>query len=254
MPKGRAKAKRQRNRERIDRAERSRHLPRGVPADAIFCNVTELTNKYIRQGCSLTVSPVMRMVYLIMGVGIGVAAVLGRIFAGTSTLLLILMLVLGFSFVWQSMHLGMDPARQMMKQYTKAGDGSRHHVYFATAKDFGVVLFNGTIRQFPWSMVDTFSGTKDAFALTLKGNPIVFILDSQGFIRGTAEDFVRFSFESIEPEPKSAFYNFSAKTFRTLDNWSVVKAEARAAEIQRKEQRKAEKLARRQARQGQSQG
>ena len=245
MPKGRAKAKRQRNRERAARAERARNLPAGVPRDAIFVNISVLTNKYLRQGCSLTVSATMRLAYLVCGVGIGVAAVVGRIFFNVDTLLLVLMLLLGFSLVWQSMHLGMEPARQMMKQYTKAGEESRRHVYFATQDDFGVVLFNGVVRQFPWTMVDEFAGTKDTFTLPLKGgNPIVFIMDAQGFVKGSAEDFVRLAFDKIEPEPKGRVSAGASKMFRTLDNWSVVKAQAREAEARKKAERKAKRKAR----------
>lgn len=161
MPKSRTRAKAQRNAERASQARQSRELPRGVPADVAFCNVTEIDDKLIRDGCNLVVSPNLRLVYLLVGIGIGVAGILGRLFFGISTILVIILLVLGFTFVWQSMHLGMEPARRMMRQFAEAGDETRRHVYFATPDEVGFVLYNGTVRSYPWSAVDEFAGTKD---------------------------------------------------------------------------------------------
>lgn len=243
--KGKAKARRERNRQRVEIDRRSRHLPAGVPNDALFCNVTEITNKFIRQGCNLTVNPLMRFSYLACGVLLGVFGVTCRIFFDISTLVLVLILVLGFSLVWQSMHLGMEPARRMMRQFSEAGDKTRRHVYFATQDDLGVVLFDGTVRRFGWEMIDEFSGTKTTFALLLKGATIVFIMDASGFVRGSAEDFVKFAFEKIDPTPKGWLYTTSERMFRALDNWSVIKAQSRAAEAARKAERKARRRARR---------
>ena len=73
----RSRAKRQRNVELVNREHLSRNLPAGVPAESLFVNETEITNRIITQACSLTVSPTMRLVYLAIGIGIGVAGVLG---------------------------------------------------------------------------------------------------------------------------------------------------------------------------------
>lgn len=236
----RSRAKRQRNVELVNREHLSRNLPAGVPAESLFVNETEITNRIITQACSLTVSPTMRLVYLAIGIGIGVAGVLGRIFFSLSTLALILMLVLGFTFVWQSMHLGMEPARRMMKQFADAGAEIRRHVYFATEDEVGFVLYDGTVRSYPWGKVDEFAGTKDTFILTLKDrNPITFMIDAHGFTRGTREDFVRFAFEKVNPEEKGRIHSASSKMFRTLDRWNVVKAQARAADAKKKAGKKA---------------
>ncbi len=246
MSKARSKAKRQRNAEFVAGEARSRTLPEGVPADARFCNETVITDRIIRQACSLTVPPTTRLVYLLVGIGIGVAGVLGRIFLSLDTLALILLLVLGFTFVWQSMHLGMDPARRMMRQFAEAGSETRHHIYFATDDELGFVLYNGTVRSYPWSAVDEFAGTKDTFILTLKErNPITFIIDAHGFTRGSAEDFVRFAYEKVVPEDKGRIHAASSKMFRTLDRWNVVKAQAKAADAQRKASKRAARAARR---------
>lgn len=242
MSKERQRAKGQRNAERQDRERKARDLPEGVPRDAAFCNVTVIDNHLIRQAMSLTVSPITRLIYLAIGIAIGVAGVLARIFFGLDTMAVILLLLLGFTFVYQSMHLGMDPARRMMRQFAEAGDETRRHVYFATPDEVGFILYNGTSRTYPWSSVDEFAGTKDTFVLTLKDrDPITFIIDAKGFVRGSAEDFVRFAFERIEPEPKGHLQRTTKRMFRTLDNWSVVRAQARAADAQRKAERKAQR-------------
>lgn len=245
MPRNRDRYKSQRNQQRQGRMATERSVAEGIPDGATFVNVTELTDRVIRDGCNMTVSSTVRLGYLLVGVGIGVAGVVGRVFFGVDTLILVLVLLLGFSLVWQSMHLGMDPARRMMRALAKQDASARKVTYFASAEEFGAIAANGDVRHLPWSVVDRFAGSKNVFAITLKRDPALFFIDAAGFVRGSAEGFVNLAFEEIVPEERGPVRTAADKLFTTLDNWSVVKAASRRAEAERKAARKAARAAKR---------
>lgn len=217
--------------------------PRGVPADALFINETELTNPLIKAGCAMTVSSVMRLFYLVAGVVLGVAAILFRIFMDVDVLSTVLVLVLGLMLVWQGNRLPMESAARMIRQVSKAGDDARHRVYFATETEFGVVLADGTVHRFPWAELGTFAGNPQVMAITLRNRSILFCLSMTGFTKGQPGDFVVFLNEHMLPVRRNAIQRLADRVFHTLDDWALINADEIAAQKAKKDAKWARKQA-----------
>ena len=221
-------------------------MPPGVPSDALFVNRTELTNAIVKKGCSITVSSVLRVLYFAIGILMGIAAVVGRVFFGVDTLITVLVLLLGLMTVWQGSRLPMESARSMISQLMKAekqNPEARIRVTFATEQAFGVVMPDGTARTFPWGDFSRAVATMDVMCLTTAQQSVLFILDNKGFLRGTPGDFAVFLAEHIAPEDRNGFQKWCDKTCRTLDNWSSIQQQKKAEQDEAKAAKKAAKEA-----------
>lgn len=219
-------------------------MPRGVPADALFVNRTELTNDLIKQGCALTVSSVLRVLYFGFGILMGIAAIVARVFFDASTLVTVLVLLLGLMTVWQGSRLPMESARAMISQLMKAGDQARDRVTFATQEQFGVVLPSGKVQAFPWSSFSRALATHEMTCLTVEKPSVLFVLDNDGFLRGTPGEFAVFLADHVRSAPRTGFVAWCDRVCSTLDNWKLVQARQREKDAAKKAAKEAKKAAR----------
>lgn len=193
-------------------------IPGAIPATALFVNFTVLTNKLIKEGCSITVSSVMRMTYLFLGVLIGVSAIVFRILFEIPTLAVVLVLLVGLITVWQGSHLPAESARAIISRLNK-GDGSERERYL-WADDTGVgVYVKGASRTFEWDAVKLAVATEKVTCLVLKANSVLLVLDNEGFLKGTVHGFQDLLAAHVTKSEKNAFVAWCDKTVYRLDHW-----------------------------------
>ncbi len=229
---------------------RSKHktaapLPAGVPTDALFVNETRLTNSMVKEGCRLTTSAVLRIVYFALGIGLGIFAVVWRAFFGADTLAFILVLLVGLMTVWQGSRLPMESARRMIAQLDKVGDSSRDRVFYATEEGLGVKIGDGAARVFPWSAFSRAVATTSVCCLTIGGQSALVVMDMNGFVRGSNAEFVHFVATHVTEPEQNAFVRGCERICRTLDGWSGVQAAQREKDAAKKAARQQKKQERR---------
>lgn len=226
-------------------------MPAGVPANALYANRTELTNDIVKKGCGITVSSVLRILYFGIGILMGIAAIVCRVFFHVDTLITVLVLLLGLMTVWQGSRLPMESARSMISQLMKAekqNPEARTRVTFATETEFGVVLPDGKVRTYPWKDFSRAIGTMDVTCLTTTQQSVLFILDNKGFLRGTPGEFAVFLKEHVKEPARSGFQTWCEKVCHTLDNWGTVQAKIKEEDAAKKAAKQAKKDAKKAAR------
>lgn len=222
----------------------SRHLPiQGVPDDAPFVNRTDTTDAVIKAGCTMACPNSMRLVYLLVGIALGIAAVVARMVLHVDILSTVLVLILGLLMVWQARRLPLLNAGRMIRQVGRGGDQARQRTYFADEEGFCVVLGDGTVRSFPWDQMGTFMGNQKVMAITLRSQSVLFCLSMDGFIRGTGPEFAHYLQNHLPPLHKGAFQRLADRVFHVIDDWSVINAD----DLQAQRDRKQAKWDRRQA-------
>lgn len=219
-------------------------LPAGVPADALFVNKTSLTNAQVKEACRLTVSPTLRVFYFACGILLGVAAVLARVFWHISGLTTALVLLVGLMTVWQGNRLPLDNARRMIAALDRTGEDARERLTFATEKELGVILSDGTRRTFAWSEFGRAVATPTIICLTLTKGSLIFMLDTQGFTKGDAAGFIQFLATHVSEPPRNAVARACGKICSTLDSWGTVQAAQRERDAAKKQARQARKAQR----------
>ena len=223
----------------------SHPLPAGVPAGSLFVNETTLTNDQVKEACRLTVSPTLRVFYFGCGILIGVAAVLARVFWHISGLTCALVLLVGLMTVWQGNRLPLDNARRMIAALDRAGEAARQRTTYATEKEMGVILSDGTRRTFGWSEFSRAVATSRLICLTLAKGSLIFMLDTQGFTKGDAAGFIQFLATHVSEPPRIAVARACDKICSTLDSWSTVQAAQKERDAAKKQARQARKAQRR---------
>ena len=221
-------------------------LPVGVPKDALFVNKTNLTNAQVKEACRLTVSSTLRVFYFACGILLGVAAVLARVFWHISGLTCALVLLVGLMTVWQGNRLPLDNARRMIAALDRNGEASRERLTFATEKQLGVILSDGTRRTFAWSEFSRAVATPSLVCLTLAKGSLIFMLDTQGFTKGDAAGFIQFLATHVIEPPRNAVARACDKICSTLDSWGTIQAaqkERDAAKKQARQERRAQRKA-----------
>lgn len=222
----------------------SHPLPAGVPAGSLFVNETALTNDQVKEACKLTVSPTLRVFYFGCGILIGVAAVLARIFWHISGLTCALVLLVGLMTVWQGNRLPLDNARRMIAALDRAGEAARRRTTYATEKELGVILSDGTRRTFEWGEFSRAVATPRLICLTLAKGSLIFMLDTQGFTKGDAAGFIQFLAAHVSEPPRNAVARACDKICSTLDSWSTVQAAQKERDAAKKQARHARKAQR----------
>ncbi len=223
----------------------SHPLPAGVPAGSLFVDETTLTNDQVKEACRLTVSPTLRVFYFGCGILIGVAAVLARVFWHISGLTCALVLLVGLMTVWQGNRLPLDNARRMIAALDRAGEKARQRTTYATEKELGVILSDGTRRTFGWSEFSRAVATPRLICLTLAKGSLIFMLDTQGFTKGDAAGFIQFLATHVSEPPRNAVARACDKICSTLDSWSTVQAAQKERDAAKKQARQARKAQRR---------
>lgn len=211
--------------------------------NADFINHTTLSNSIIKKGCGLTVSPALRMVYLLAGIAIGISAVVFRICFGTPTLATILVLLLGLIIVWQGTRLPMESARAMISHLMKLGDEARERTYYANADGLTVVATTKPFN-FRWVQVRLAVASQEITCLVMKDGDLLFIMDNDGFSKGTAKEFQSLLAAKVESPKQNWFSRWATHTVTRLDNWRLVQL----AYKQEQEQKKAVKFEKHKAR------
>lgn len=220
-------------------------LPTGVPTDASFVNETHLTNDMVKEGCRLTTSAVLRLVYFAFGIALGVFALVWRLAFGADTLAFVLVLLVGLMTVWQGSRLPMESARRMISQLDKAGEASRDRVFYATEEGLGVKVGDGAFKVFPWRAFNRAVATPTVCCLTMAGQSALVIVAMDGFVRGGNAEFVHFVGSHVVEPDRGAFVRWCEKVCRTLDGWGSVQAAQRERDAAKREARRQKKQARR---------
>lgn len=215
-----------------------------IPQDALFINTTVLSNAIIKKGCALTVSSVLRMVYFMFGIALGVCALIFRLAFHISTIAFILVLLLGLITIWQGARLPLESARAMIARFQKEGEEARTRICFATEKYFGVIMGNKPLT-FSWSQFKIAVASQEITCLVLHQNSVLFILDNEGFSKGTASEFQAFLAQHITTPKRSKFVRWCDTQVYKLDNWKLIQAAYKQEQAQKKAAKKAAKKQRR---------
>lgn len=209
------------NTHRKTRAKSVEELPAFVPQDARCVNHTQLSNKLVLAGCALTISSVVRVCYLAIGIAIGIAAVVFRLIASTPTLVTVIVLGLGLMIVIQGMRLPHESARTIVSRLNKGGDEARNRYYWADESGIDVWV-NNHVHHVAWNEVKLGVATQEATCLVLQQNSVLFILDNAGFLRGSAQDFQALVAEHVQTPPRNAIVTWCDKVMYSLDNWRAL--------------------------------
>jgi hypothetical protein len=217
-----------------------------VPADAIFVIRTKLDPKTLRAAAAMGTSSVMRLFYMVCGIAVGIAAMVCRFTLHTSTLTTVLVLLMALMIIWQGNRLPLENARRMSLELEKAskqyGVDATDRVCFATARSFGCLMPNGSIKLWDWNEFDTYKGNFGLMILGLKGKgEASFVLDMQGFLKGQPGNFLSFLSTHIAAKKQNKFEQTADKICYTLDNWTQIQKKDKEAKDAEKAAKKAAK-------------
>lgn len=187
---------------------KSRHhespLPAGVPADARFVNVTELTDDVLTRTAELTVSKVLRNAYVVIGVIVGLSALVYRIVFGGTTLITILLLCTGMLLVYLSTRLVKDSVQRDKQALAKVDKGTLSRTIYSDGSTIDVILANGKVRRYPLDSFLKLTGDDKILLLILRDSSSAFALDRDGFIRGSAKGFEELMARVVPDEASKA--------------------------------------------------
>lgn len=227
------------------RAAASRKTDLKVPRDASFVIRTELTNPIVKAGCAMTVSSVMRVLYFLFGILLGVGAIVYRVFFDGDTLATILVLVLGLMTVWQGNRLPLENARNVIAQLHKQGEENRKRTYYATERGMGVITSSGEVQEIPWAQFTRFAGNQKVAALADARGGTLVIMDMEGFTKGNLQGFLAFIGDHVTERPRNKVQQVCDKMCATLDSWALIQAKYRKEQAEKKAAKQAAKNARR---------
>lgn len=221
---------------------------KGVPQDARFINKTCFTNTLIKKASAMTVSPVLRMSYILAGIAMGIIVVVLRYLQVTDNTVTIMVLLVGLLIVWQGYHLPMENARRIISQLGAPDDDRRTRTMFATKQHFGIVLSDNTTYTFKWDDFDAWAAAPDCITLSLARRALLIALDPECFTKGNASAFLEFVKEHIVSRKEGSFAAWARRSCYQLDNWKFVKAKALQEEAEKKAAKKAARKASKNAR------
>jgi hypothetical protein len=194
-----------------------------VPKDATFVNTTELTNKLLIAGCAMATPSLLRLGYVAAGIAIGIAAIIARFTVHINNLTLVLVLLMGLMIVWQGNRLPMEAARKLSLELDRAGEGARTRTCYASDQGFGYITPAGQAHTLPWSAFSGYKGNAQVILLTLGEGRGIFTLDTSGFSKGQAGDFVALLHQHIPVKEQSKLEKWADTACYTLDNWNRLK-------------------------------
>ncbi|MCI1665916.1 MAG: hypothetical protein LKI25_06075 [Atopobiaceae bacterium] len=166
----------------------SGRLPTGVPSDARYVNITELSDTVLEHAARLTVRKGLRVAYLVSGIALGLGAAVYRVAFDGGLFVCACLILLAAILITKQSRLVSDVVSRNSHELATSGERSRTRTTFFTADSVGVLLPGGA-RTFPYSSFEKVLSDDLILVLVLKDSQGAFPLERSGFVRGSQKDF-----------------------------------------------------------------